>query len=364
MPVSPYQDLPARNYWRSGVVDRHPLAPGDVYRKKYSITGRDRIATAGSCFAQHIARHLRHNGIKVIDEEPAPQGLSEDIARSFGFGLYSARYGNIYTTRQLLQLIEETLGIWQPAMPVWTKNGRYYDALRPSVEPEGHESAEDVAAHRSEHLKAVRRVLEEATVFVFTLGLTETWIHTASGTTYPTAPGTIAGSHDPEVFSFKNFSYGEVVADFLKIRQHLKTFNPRMRFLLTVSPVPLTATASDQHVLVATTYSKAVLRAAAGHLATTRNDIDYFPSFEIISGIPARGFFYENNLRSVSNEGVEVVMRTFFAEHAPIGNKAAVAPVERSQQGQRPPTDREREELEAREEEVVCEEELLEAFGR
>ena len=39
---------------------------------------------------------------------------------------------------------------------------------------------------------------------------------------------------------------------------------PKLRILLTVSPVPLTATAGDDHVLLATTYSKSVLRAGRG----------------------------------------------------------------------------------------------------
>src|SRR5579862_5335507 len=95
--VSPYSGKPARSFWRSGVTDRHPLEPGDIYVKKFALTGDDRIATAGSCFAQHIARRLRQNNYNVIDEEPAPAGLTEQRAHEFGFGLYSARYGNIYT---------------------------------------------------------------------------------------------------------------------------------------------------------------------------------------------------------------------------------------------------------------------------
>ena len=88
-----------------------------------------------------------------------------------------------------------------------------------------------------------------------------------------------------------------------------------MRFILTVSPVPLTATASGNHVLPATTYSKSVLRAVAGHLAEHRKGVDYFPSFEIITNQAARGTFFEPNLRSVRNDGVDVVMKTFFANH-------------------------------------------------
>jgi len=103
MSSSPYANLPPRKFWRTGVSERHPLALGDIYCKKYEITPKDLIATAGSCFAQHIARHLRRHSFNVLDEEPAPEGLPAGLAKTFGFGLYSSRYGNIYTARQLLQ---------------------------------------------------------------------------------------------------------------------------------------------------------------------------------------------------------------------------------------------------------------------
>src|SRR5687767_3725145 len=102
--MSPYQGRPLRSFWRSGVAEADPLASKDLYRKKFEIRPNDRIATAGSCFAQHIARNLRTQGFSVIDAEPPPPNMSPETAQSFGYGLYSARYGNIYTARQLAQL--------------------------------------------------------------------------------------------------------------------------------------------------------------------------------------------------------------------------------------------------------------------
>ena len=82
--------------------------------------------------------------------------------------------------------------------------------------------------------------------------------------------------------------------------------------LLTVSPVPLIATASAEHVLVATTYSKSVLRAVAGSLAERLPDCHYFPSFELISSHPSRGMFFNPDLRTVEQRGVAFVMEHFF----------------------------------------------------
>jgi len=349
---SPYENLPSDRYWRSGVAQQHPLDMPGLYVRKFEIGAADRIATAGSCFAQHISRQMRHRGYNVIDVEPAPQGLTGDMATQHGYGLFSARYGNIYTSRQLLQLAKEAFGIFTPANAVWEKDGRFFDALRPSVEPNGLRSATHVALHRRQHIARVREMLETVDVLVFTFGLTETWLDRESGTAYPTAPGTIAGTYDPERTVFHNLSYAEVSEDFLTFRALLKDINPGVRFLLTVSPVPLTATAASKHVLVATTYSKSVLRAAAGVLADSHDDIDYFPSYEIISSPPMRGFFYEPNLRSVNDAGVAQVMRVFFGQHG-----LALRPTDASGRAAAETSDSD-------ESGVVCEEALLDAFAR
>jgi hypothetical protein len=93
--------------------------------------------------------------------------------------------------------------------------------------------------------------------------------------------------------------------------------NPEMKFLLTVSPVPLAATATKEHVLTATTYSKSILRAVAGELAARFEDVDYFPSYELISSPFSREFLYEEDLREVRADALDAVMRSFLRAHAP-----------------------------------------------
>ena len=342
MRVSPYRGLSSRAFWRHGVVRQQPEAVEDLYRRRFAIAPADRIATAGSCFAQHIANRLRRHGYTVLDTEPPPRGLDGPQQARFGYGLFSARFGNIYTTRQLLQLLEEARGKFRPADIAWQHDGRWYDALRPNVEPEGLDSAEEVHALRVQHLRQVRAMIRQTDVFVFTFGLTEAWLHAESGTVYPTAPGTIAGSYDPAIHAFRNFSYEEVLADFLRVREVFRKSNPSVRFLLTVSPVPLAATAADAHVLTATTHSKSVLRAVAGALAERYEEVDYFPSYEIIATPFAEGRFYEADRRSVTRAGVDAVMRVFFSQH----RKVVPAPTPAEAQP------------------VVCEEAMLAAFGK
>lgn len=351
----PYQHLPDHAFWSRGVAAAGGRVPGALYQRKWEIAKETRIATAGSCFAQHIGRRLRKNGYHVLDLEPAPAGLPENLHAKYGYSIYSARYGNIYTVRQLLQLAREACGLGTPGEIAWqSPTGAWHDALRPGVEPDGLGSADEVLAHRAGHLAAVRSMLEGSELIIFTLGLTEAWIHRESGTVFPTAPGTIAGDFDAARYQFHNFTFSEVYEDFLAFRDLVESLPARQappRFLLTVSPVPLTATASGRHVMEATVYSKSVLRAVAGQLAMENEKIDYFPSFEIVCNPWGSEPMYEANLRSVREQAVNEVMATFFRSHLP-GTEAEPLPAPKNVETP----------VAASEEDVVCEEVLLEAF--
>lgn len=356
--MSPYDSLPLSAFWRSGVVQSDPNRMEGLYKRKFDIARTDRIVTAGSCFAQHIARHLRSAGFWVIDAERPVPGMTKETARAFGYGLFSARYGNIYTTRQLLQLLQEASGKATPANIIWERNGRFFDALRPSVEPDGLASPEEVEIHRLSHVRHVGRMLRKADVFIFTFGLTEAWTDRESGTVYPTAPGVIAGHYDPGRFTFRNFTFRDIYNDFVEVRSILREVRPNIRFVVTVSPVPLTATASGRHVLAATVHSKSILRAVAGELEQEFDDVDYFPSFEIITNPAARSGFFADNLRNIDQAGVAAAMRTFMSAH--VSDYVADAPP----RALHAPTDK----MPSRKDndtadEVVCEEMLLESFA-
>ena len=291
------------------------------------------------------------NGFKVIDVEPAPPGLPSSLHKKYGFSTYSARYGNIYTVSQLLQLAKEALGGWEPQEWVWEKEGRFYDALRPAVEPEGLDSTKEVLEHRSYHLSKVKFLFQAMDVLIFTLGLVESWVHKASGTVYPTAPGTICGSFDDDIFKFNCAQFPEILRDFNEFQRILAKIRggKPLKILLTVSPVPLTATASGQHVLASTIYSKSTLRSVAGHLFMNQRHVDYFPSYEIVNNPRLGSSSYADNLRTVREDAVDNVMKHFFSEHSPVISQSMlqVASAEGDQEA-----------------DVQCEEALLEAFAQ
>ncbi|QXI25599.1 GSCFA domain-containing protein [Pseudomonas vanderleydeniana] len=310
--MNPYQFLSPRSFWRSAVAQQTVQGMSELWQPQFDIERDDAIVTAGSCFAQHIGRALVERGMNWIDSEPAPIGLSEAECKARHYGVFSFRTGNLYTPAMLRQWLEWCLGRQDMPEEVWSRDGRYFDPMRPMVEPDGYPSRQALLEARQVTRQAMKAALVRARVFVFTLGLTEAWVNRRTGLVYPVCPGTLQGTFDPDAHALRNFGFVDSHREMSMAVELLRSVNPRIRVLLTVSPVPLTATATGQHVLTATTYSKSVLRAVAGQLCEEQREIDYFPSYEIITGTPFKAAFYQANQREVTTEGVAFVMRQFF----------------------------------------------------
>jgi hypothetical protein len=302
----PYLHLPDRSFWSRSVSAGwnarcliSPCAP--------VLRATDRIMSAGSCFAANIIESLKKAGYAYIQTE----FIDETYADRFGYSRYSAAYGNIYTPRHLLQLIQRVRGSFKPAEDRWYSNGAVIDPFRPGLSNPA-QTDEEFDVLTAAHLARTREAIAMADVFILTLGLTEAWISSIDGAVFPACPGTVAGAFDSQHHQFKNFDVGEIVQDLGEIIDQLRAFNSQMRVVLTVSPVPLVATATDAHVVCATTYSKSVLRVACEEVGRSIPRVTYFPAYEIIVGPHAENYFEEDR-RSVKRAGIEAVVDVLFA---------------------------------------------------
>lgn len=352
--TTPYTHLPARSFWSPAVGQRDALAISDLWTPKWPVAKTDLVATFGSCFAQHFGKALASRRYAWTNFEPPIPGLSLDTIAKFNLNVFSARTGNIYTVAILEQWLDWATGGAMPPDEVWQKDGRFYDPFRPAIEPDGFESATEMVASRQITLRAFAEAISKSDLFVFTLGLTESWRNVTEGFEYPMCPGTVAGEFDATHHQFVNQTYPAIRAALERAVAKMHAINPDLRILLTVSPVPLTATATDDHVLVATTYSKSTLRAVAGDVASGNARVDYFPSYEIVTAPAFAGQFFAANKRSVLDVGVDHVMKTFFAgQAASYGEAPEPTPIAAKKTADDDEDD----------DDLVCEEALLNAFA-
>jgi hypothetical protein len=317
----PYNGLPEKAFFRNGTLRQGNLAIGPD--RNVVLTPSTRVMSAGSCFAARIANFIRTSGVTYLAADDRIAADSEAI-REEAPNLFSLRYGNIYTTRHLLQLLQRATGQLSVEPPVTRDSqGRYRNLLRPSVLSYG--SPEILRADDLAHLGNVRSMLGKADIFIFTLGLTEHWVDGETDLVLPSTPGCGHGDFDPKRHRFHNASLTEVVDELQQSFALLQQINPTSRVLLTLSPVPLVATYTQVSAVEATFYSKSLLRQAIASAITgsPRQNITYFPSYEIITNPHVIAENFEKDMRSISEAGVARVMTHFRERYLAAGGEDA-----------------------------------------
>jgi hypothetical protein len=161
MAQNPYLGLPDHQFWSRAMSWPAP-AQIDPMIKSCPIAAGERVVTMGSCFAQHLARNMAGLGLNYHVAEPPPGELPPQEAQRRNYGAFSARFGNVYTVRQAVQLFERAFGQFVPEDDVWETAGGFVDAFRPQIEPEPFTSAEAVRASARDHLAHVRSMFRDA----------------------------------------------------------------------------------------------------------------------------------------------------------------------------------------------------------
>jgi hypothetical protein len=311
MSETPYSAAPDRAFWSRSVA-RSWTASDLVLTKAPLISEGQLTVSAGSCFAGSLVKFLEHAGLNYLRTETVHPMFRDLPEEPLGYTNFSAAYGNIYTARQLLQLLRRSVGSFAPVEDHWLAPGAVIDPFRPGLQYTARSKREFDLLTR-QHLAKTREAFMKADVFVFTLGLTEAWISKVDGAVFPACPGIIAGIFDPDRHGFINFGVTDVMSDINDFIMEVRLLNPALKIILTVSPVSLAATATNEHVLSASLYSKSVLRVAAAEIAKLDPGVTYFPAYEIICGPQAPPNFFEADRRKISRDGVEAVMSVFLA---------------------------------------------------
>ena len=299
----PYKTIEWFQNWNRAVANSNLVNITPALHSDFTLTKEMRIMSLGSCFAQHITRHLSTLGFTKLFYESGPP---EDES----YRVFSGRYGNIYTMKQALQLLNRAID-GDSSEESWMDGDKFIDPYRPNAVPGGFETSAKMLEDKKHHLQAVKELFLDSDLIILTLGLTEGWVNLTTGTVYPVAPGVSAGEYQPGLHDFFNQNISQVIEDLFSFINRIKSMNAKVRFILTVSPVPLAATYEKMHVMNATSYSKSVLRVAAQEAVNQFDFVYYFPSFEMVTSQLAQGSYYENDFRHVKQVGVNRVMNEF-----------------------------------------------------
>jgi hypothetical protein len=123
-------------------------------------------------------------------------------------------------------------------------------------------------------------------VFILTFGLSEIWYDEITGGVFWRA---VPMKHyDAGRHKFRVCTFAETKESILEIIQLIKQHVPHAKLVMTLSPIPLIATFREVSCITANSVSKSLLRAALDEAlrelkAEIRQDVYYFPAFEIIN---------------------------------------------------------------------------------
>jgi hypothetical protein len=279
-------------------------------KPKFKLAAEDRFFCIGSCFARNVEEHLLYRRIEVLSKRiVSPR--SEWNARPNGIV-------NKFTTQSMLQEIEwlfDSKLTYKEAL-VETPQGWRDMQLCPGLGPAPLERAVE---RRRYLLEDYFPRLRSADVVIITLGLNEVWLDRKSGIYLNATPSVFSTRKDPERYVLEVTDAAQNTACLERIFQRLKLLNPNVRVVISVSPVPMSVTFSGEDIAVANMGSKSTLRAAAGAFAARHDDVDYFPSYEMVS-LTARATAYGEDCLHVSDAVVRQVMHAFLDEY--IGSTA------------------------------------------
>ena len=267
------------------------------------IKADGQVLAIGSCFAQHIAAHLRkvRKGLRVNQGHDIGKGKGQAISKG-GVNLFTFGAGFV-TTLTVRQQFEWALGereIKEATLYVEGERDQSEGIRRLQHMPVGPETR-----------AASRAVIEEADVIIITVGLAEIWYDILTGEAFFGAVPTF--KYNPERHGFRVTTVEENRENLIALYQLLRRHKPGVPIIFTVSPIPLIATFRPVSCLTANSVSKAIVRVAVDELMRAFPDDDlllYWPSYEIVMDVYGPAAFQEDR-RHIRPAVVTQIMETF-----------------------------------------------------
>jgi hypothetical protein len=262
---------------REGAIGEYVLA-GWAPERPF-ITPSTPIVAFGSCFAANVSNYLFGRGYNVLTKRS-----SASYVASMGDGIV-----NTYAVRQQFEWAWESR---QPSVELW----HGYDAA--------------AFGYDESTRLATRALFDAAEVFIITLGLSEVWYDEPTGEVFWRAVP--AAKHDAARHRFRVTTVDENQANLSAIEGLIRRYRPDARLILTLSPVPLTATFRDVSCVTANAVSKAILRVAIDQflrgLSSSRGAC-YFPSYEIVTTMFQNAFMEDR--KHPHQHVLDLNMKTF-----------------------------------------------------
>ena len=261
------------------------------------------VFAIGSCFARGVERALLDGGFNVVSAATEFNGFERATE-----GVQQLGFTNKYTTHSILNEIKWALVPGESCPEDSVVDITSEESIDPHINPTLKFVKREETLKRRALISEVQGRITTCQLVVLTLGLVECWKDNQAGVFLNMTPTKAMLDKCPGRYSLHVIGYEENKANLDEVYQILMEYgHPDLHIIVTVSPVPLLATFTGRDVVVANSFSKSVLRTVAEEWAVTKENVNYFPSYEIVNNTH-RDVAWENDLRHVKVEVVKSIM--------------------------------------------------------
>lgn len=270
-----------------------------------------KVVTMGSCFARNIEEYFEAEGFDVPlmgyagpIEEFGQSGRTQGILNKYTLA-------SIAIEIEWLARVKAEGGIvtWDNVSHMFMEFGE--DRLIDMQLSTTVAVTRQRAIERRQQIYDIHVQIFDCDLAVLTPGLTETWFDSKTGYYIQRVPGPRQAKLDPDRFTFGVMDFFQCYEMLDRTIRILKE-NGTSQIALTVSPVPLHRTMTDQDVLIANTYSKSTLRTAVGMICERHENVFYVPSYERVM-LSKDESVWRPDLRHVADEFVGTIASSFAA---------------------------------------------------
>ena len=245
---------------------------------EFKISHACKIAMQGSCFAENMASKFLNAGF-TIDLNP---------------------FGIIYNPLSLSHNLNNLL------------NNKSYIIEDLFKDKEGYHSfahhSRFSGADPNEVLEKINSRLYESLVFLQKADLLIITFGTAYVFRLQSTDCVVSNCHKlpAKFFTHKRLTVDEIVREWNEVILRLKTFNPSLRILFTVSPIRHLKDGAHENQL-----SKAILLLSVDELVRNNSNCCYFPAYELIMDDLRDYRFYTDDMLHPSSQAVDYVWEKF-----------------------------------------------------
>ena len=257
----------------------------EIERSDLRISHHTKMLVMGSCFAQNI-------GTKLCESK---------------FDVLLNPFGILYNPISIAQAIEYLIEKKQ-----WTEDDFFFDqGLYHSFSHHGsfsHHDSEQCLQNTNIWQQKATLSLHDANILLVTFGTSYVYEHLTSGKV-------VANCHKRPSSEFKRYrlSVEAIVEKWIAVIDKAREANPKLSVVFTVSPIRHLRDGAHDNQL-----SKSTLLLAIDQIEQRRNDVHYFPSYEILLDDLRDYRFYDQDMVHPNALTVEYIWNifaeTFFSE--------------------------------------------------